>query len=250
METFSKRLSKQSKRWWFETPSCFLWRHRNVSWYAIDVCSWSTCLCVTVFDMVRPASAYVKAVAPSLVMIMQIPVVPLCYSHLHFLIAIFISHCMLHLMLLWIIFGITEGQIRVSFRCPSLPHYMFYYYGRIVCHVHWGNKPIWSLIWIFIIEVFGSVPFKFRHHQIVFFSCVLMCLNLANRLFMCIKPFWLSWVWVVRARGSVFKICSQKFGFGLIVFDNIQEYEMVSTLGFKVSRCIRDILTSNILFSV
>ena len=26
----TKRLSKQSKRWWFETPSCSLWRHRNV----------------------------------------------------------------------------------------------------------------------------------------------------------------------------------------------------------------------------
>ena len=25
----NKRLSKQSKRWWFETPSCSLWRHRN-----------------------------------------------------------------------------------------------------------------------------------------------------------------------------------------------------------------------------
>ena len=24
-----KRLSKQSKRWWFETSSCSLWRHRN-----------------------------------------------------------------------------------------------------------------------------------------------------------------------------------------------------------------------------
>ena len=26
-----KRLSKQSWRWWFETPSCSLWRHCNVS---------------------------------------------------------------------------------------------------------------------------------------------------------------------------------------------------------------------------
>ena len=26
----NKRLSKQSKRWGFETPSCSLWRHRNV----------------------------------------------------------------------------------------------------------------------------------------------------------------------------------------------------------------------------
>ena len=27
----NKRLSKQSWDWWFETPSCPLWRHRNVS---------------------------------------------------------------------------------------------------------------------------------------------------------------------------------------------------------------------------
>ena len=26
----NKRLSKQSKGWWFETPSCPLWRHPNV----------------------------------------------------------------------------------------------------------------------------------------------------------------------------------------------------------------------------
>ena len=26
----NKRLSKQWNRWWFETPSCPLWRHRNV----------------------------------------------------------------------------------------------------------------------------------------------------------------------------------------------------------------------------
>ena len=25
----NKRLSKQSRRWWFETPSCSLWRHCN-----------------------------------------------------------------------------------------------------------------------------------------------------------------------------------------------------------------------------
>ena len=25
----NKRLSKQSRRWWFETPSCLLWRHCN-----------------------------------------------------------------------------------------------------------------------------------------------------------------------------------------------------------------------------
>ena len=27
----NKRLSKQPRGWWFETPSCSLWRHRNVS---------------------------------------------------------------------------------------------------------------------------------------------------------------------------------------------------------------------------
>ena len=27
----NKRLSKQFKRWWFETPSSLLWRHRNVN---------------------------------------------------------------------------------------------------------------------------------------------------------------------------------------------------------------------------
>ena len=26
----NKRLGKQSRRWWFETPSCSLWRHCNV----------------------------------------------------------------------------------------------------------------------------------------------------------------------------------------------------------------------------
>ena len=26
----NKRLSKQSRGWWFETPSCSSWRHRNV----------------------------------------------------------------------------------------------------------------------------------------------------------------------------------------------------------------------------
>ena len=28
----NKRLSKQSWGWWFETPSCPLWRHRNDNW--------------------------------------------------------------------------------------------------------------------------------------------------------------------------------------------------------------------------
>ena len=31
----NKRLGKQSYGWWFETPSCPLWRHRNAnSWKA------------------------------------------------------------------------------------------------------------------------------------------------------------------------------------------------------------------------
>ena len=29
----NKRLSKQSGGWWFETPSCSLWRHYNANWY-------------------------------------------------------------------------------------------------------------------------------------------------------------------------------------------------------------------------
>ena len=30
--TLNKRLSKQSWSWWFETPTCSLWRHWNVVW--------------------------------------------------------------------------------------------------------------------------------------------------------------------------------------------------------------------------
>ena len=30
--TLNKRLSKQSGGWWFETPSCSLWRHCNDPW--------------------------------------------------------------------------------------------------------------------------------------------------------------------------------------------------------------------------
>ena len=33
----NKRLSKQSRGWWFETPSCPLWRHHNV----LPECQWS-----------------------------------------------------------------------------------------------------------------------------------------------------------------------------------------------------------------
>ena len=29
----SKQLSRQSRRWWFEMPSCPLWRHCNVTWW-------------------------------------------------------------------------------------------------------------------------------------------------------------------------------------------------------------------------
>ena len=31
----NKRLSKKSWVWWFETPSCSLWRHRNASRYCV-----------------------------------------------------------------------------------------------------------------------------------------------------------------------------------------------------------------------
>ena len=31
----NKRLSKQRRGWWFETPSCPLWRHRNVYTYIL-----------------------------------------------------------------------------------------------------------------------------------------------------------------------------------------------------------------------
>ena len=33
----NKRLGKQSRRWWFETPSFSLWRHCNIKWLA---CRW------------------------------------------------------------------------------------------------------------------------------------------------------------------------------------------------------------------
>ena len=33
-----KRLSKQSRGWWFETPSHSLWRHRNVLCFPMGIC--------------------------------------------------------------------------------------------------------------------------------------------------------------------------------------------------------------------
>ena len=36
----NKRLSKQWWGWWFETPSCPLWRHRNVIHVFCHVCLW------------------------------------------------------------------------------------------------------------------------------------------------------------------------------------------------------------------
>ena len=40
-----KRLSKQSWGWWFETPSCPLWRHSNGKflWWALRVCATYQC---------------------------------------------------------------------------------------------------------------------------------------------------------------------------------------------------------------
>ena len=37
----NKRLSKQSWGWWYETPSCSLWRHCNVHWL------WDSCDCLS-----------------------------------------------------------------------------------------------------------------------------------------------------------------------------------------------------------
>ena len=51
--------------------------------------------CVT--GSVRPVLAYVKAINPSPVMVMQISVVPVCYSLVYFLIANLINHCYLML---------------------------------------------------------------------------------------------------------------------------------------------------------
>ena len=34
----NKRLTKQSRRWWFETQSCSLWRHCNVKRWKMELC--------------------------------------------------------------------------------------------------------------------------------------------------------------------------------------------------------------------
>ena len=39
---FSKRLSKQSRRCWFETPCCSLWRHCNVVSHSPYTAHWQT----------------------------------------------------------------------------------------------------------------------------------------------------------------------------------------------------------------
>ena len=39
----NKRLSKQSWGWWFETPSCSLWRHRNELLMTVKRCSRKWC---------------------------------------------------------------------------------------------------------------------------------------------------------------------------------------------------------------
>ena len=52
-----KRLSKQSWGWWFETPSCSLWRHCNVSPYHFDLPPCDRCYmvltCLTRMHMYR-----------------------------------------------------------------------------------------------------------------------------------------------------------------------------------------------------
>ena len=40
-----KRLSKQSRGWWFETPSRPLWRHRNVKLISIKSVAWINVKC-------------------------------------------------------------------------------------------------------------------------------------------------------------------------------------------------------------
>ena len=47
-------------------------------------------------------------------------------GHLYFLIANLITHCHSMLLLLWNIIELTEDQISVSLRNPSLLHEMFY----------------------------------------------------------------------------------------------------------------------------
>ena len=69
---------------------------------------------------VRPVLANVKAINPLLVMVMPISVVPVCHSHVYFLIANLINHC--HIMLKWNLIHWRDGQISVSLLCPSLWH--------------------------------------------------------------------------------------------------------------------------------
>ena len=69
-----------------------------------------------------------------------ISAVPVCYSHLYFPVANSITHCHSVLMLLWNIIELTEGQISVSLRSPSLLHELFYCYMFSVCHAQCGNK--------------------------------------------------------------------------------------------------------------
>ena len=55
LNNLNKRPRKQSQGWWFETPSCPLWRHCNVlrnfwrSWIPsqcdLAICMWNTSLC-------------------------------------------------------------------------------------------------------------------------------------------------------------------------------------------------------------
>ena len=62
----NKRLSKQSWGWWFETPSCPLWRHRNdvrYHWAILSSCShlekwYGTNPMVSVLAAVAPLSNY------------------------------------------------------------------------------------------------------------------------------------------------------------------------------------------------
>ena len=52
----NKGLSKQSWGWWFETPSCPLWRHCNVKWRADACVSREVCITyVTYGDVIMPS---------------------------------------------------------------------------------------------------------------------------------------------------------------------------------------------------
>ena len=45
----NKRLGKQSRRWWFETPWCWLWRHCNDEFPCHGVIMHFPCVLLTVF---------------------------------------------------------------------------------------------------------------------------------------------------------------------------------------------------------